>query len=102
MKTITLKEAVELKKEVENYVKQNNITRHGKHFDNWLINKGFEYAHLGTYPPSVGFITSMDIEILEISSKYYLNGTYLVVGAAAMGYRKGGNLYNGYVIEIKE
>lgn len=101
MQEVTLLQAEMLLRDVKHYVKQNKITRHGLRFDSWLVSKGFTYTFLGTYPKSAGY-KSMDILITTISSKKYLNGKYLVVGAASMGYRKGGNLYNGYVIKIKE
>lgn len=101
MQEITLQEAEMLLRDVKHYVKENKITRHGLKFDSWLVSKGFIYTALGTYPRRAGY-KSMDILITTISSKKYLNGKYLIVGAASKGYRKGGNLYNGYVIKIKE
>lgn len=45
-------------------------------------------------------ITSKQVCFMDIKSRSYLNGTYLVIGSASHGYSAGGNLYKGLTLEI--
>jgi len=58
---------------------------------------GFHYEELGTGESA--YTCSGKIEVMDIKSRYYLNGKYLVVGMSNRGYRKG-CIYRGMVIEL--
>jgi len=97
MKEITLKEAKEILKEAE------EIKRKGcRDYRDLLpiVEKyEFELKTLGTGHSAYTY--SCDTGIKNIKSRKYLNGTYLVIGVANEGSRKG-VYYRGYVLKIKD
>ncbi|MDU7150416.1 MAG: hypothetical protein E6300_18300 [Clostridium sp.] len=87
----------DLNKEIESLMNLKG-TPTGENLYRKLKDLGYEYSELGTGRSS--YICSHDIEILNITSKYYLNGEFLVFGLCNFEYPKQGRVYRGYVKQI--
>ena len=63
----------------------------------WLKDRGYVEEYLGT--GNSAYITSCDIKEMDIKSRKYLKGKYLVVGLSNIKNGKG-NIYRGLVKSI--
>lgn len=86
-----------LNKELEKLKAIKNIPT-GKRLYDELYKLGYTYRELGT--GSSSYICSHNIKVLNITSKLYLNGEYLVFGLCNYQYPRQGRVYRGFVKKI--
>lgn len=70
----------------------------GKNIKKKFEEMGYEYAILGTGASSV--IRSKEIKVMDLNSKKYLNGKFIVVGIYSIAKNGKGITYRGYVKQI--
>jgi hypothetical protein len=95
METITKNRVKEEIKILEQIVNSKKIMT--PKIKNELKNKGYIEANIGTGKSAYTY--SRRVEVIDVQSKFFLNGRYLVVGCANQQYGKG-CLYIGFVKEI--
>ena len=87
----------DLNKEIEKLMNLKVIPTNKKLYTK-LNDLGYTYEELGTGKSSS--ICSHNIAVMNIASRYYLNGEFLVFGLCNLQYLKKGKIYRVYVKQI--
>ena len=96
MRKVTMKEAQRIEEELRKELEK--ISHMGCEKAKSLMKKhGFTFCEIGTGKSC--YTSSKSVWIDEVTTKKYLNGTFLVVGTCNSKFGKG-VIYKGYVIEV--